>query len=357
MPSALNAIRTVALLKKAGIMDEANPWPVYGPPDFGPPRDSRAINGPRAGIDYPQTPKAFSGLSSPAKDYLTSSVAPVDGRKQQARAENAPYDWRGLLASSPWAATGVGALAAGGAAAALSSKKNRIRNMILAALAGGAVGYGSSLLAKRAGRYSDTIGSLTTGAIPYAGAPANAVGGLIGMAETPDTPKEQAEKKDSVLKSFVPGVGSYRTQAVQKAVKGDYEKRNPDKKSAYWSEQFGPLGNIGIMAAGGAGLGLVASLALLMARDKNPENPMSVGQVADVLMAGPVAGSIAGAGTSGLASLGGSLAAALTSTRTKKEQDEAEESGASNYLVPGKASYNAMKRLGHGYARFQEGAK
>ena len=64
-----------------------------------------------------------------------------------------------------------------------------------------------------------------------------------------------------------------------------------------------------------------------------------------------------GAGTAALGTLGGGIGALLTSTRNQKEQDEAEESGLSNYLVPGKASFNQFKRLGHGYSRFQEGGQ
>ena len=132
----------------------------------------------------------------------------------------------------------------------------------------------ASALRKQAGRYSDTIGGGVSGGVSgnltaavtgnpelaqlVAGGP-QLVGSLAGVLSEPKSP-EEIKSMEGAGMSFIPGVGGYRAESVKKAVKGDYEKRNPGKHSSYWSEMFGPMGNAAILGAGGAGLGALAAL-------------------------------------------------------------------------------------------------
>jgi hypothetical protein len=110
------------------------------------------------------------------------------------------------------------------------------------------------------------------------------------------------------------------------------EKYYLTKNAGWLSEIGGSIGNTGLLAAGGAGLG-----GIIGAINNTP------GGIADGAGAGGAAGLIA----SYLANIGGPIAAGLTPTRSFDEQEDAEGEGWKNLLVPGRGSYNQYKRFGH----------
>lgn len=108
----------------------------------------------------------------------------------------------------------------------------------------------------------------------------------------------------------------------------DYEART-GKESARTAERLGIATSSVMPALLGASLGTAATLG----------NPI---------------GGVVGAGVGAVSPwLVAGVAAAMTKTRTTKEQDEAESTRAAvqDLVVPGVAAYNSWKRLGHGYAK------
>jgi hypothetical protein len=171
------------------------------------------------------------------------------------------------------------------------------------------------------------------------------LGGVAGSIADAPTPEEVGEMG---LKSMIPGVGAFRQNQIAKAVSADYERRNPGKTSAFWPERFGKVTS-SLLGAGAAGMG---AATLLQANDgRGPLDDMSPNNKALVVLA-----TLAGAA---LPNMVGAVSASFTRTRKRPEQDEAESTGAklADYLVPGAATYNDWKRLGHGYSKYQEGGE
>ncbi len=111
------------------------------------------------------------------------------------------------------------------------------------------------------------------------------------------------------------------------------------------SEMLGHFTSPLAAGAAGAGLGALAGGGLGLLQGKG----------------NAVGGALAGAGVGGgvgLAAgqlgniLGGPLAALLTKTKTDEEMEEAGESSAADYLIPGHGLYGLLKRLGHSQSKY-----
>lgn len=173
---------------------------------------------------------------------------------------------------------------------------------------------------------------------PLAG---DAVAGLANLAGTV-TGLSSSMTLDDVKKlnkapALIPGVGSYRAMAIPKAVGRDYEKRT-GKTSKFVPEIVGPLTST--LAATGLGAGAGGLLGAITG-----------GGSKDIAEA-TIAGGATGLSAAALANLITAITAGSTHTRSQKEQDESEQgSRAAQYLVPGKSTYDYLKRLGYGYSK------
>jgi len=168
----------------------------------------------------------------------------------------------------------------------------------------------------------------------YGGSIPNVVGGLTG-AIVP-----AGGKRRSKYLSLLPGVGSFRTAQQAKSIQQDY-KRRTGKTGNMWPEIIGTP--VGIALGGLAGL----AAGNLMAGKSITANPFTSGADDRKIQLPAMALGMA------LPAAIATLAAATSKTRTVKEQDADETTGAAvaDYLVPGKAVYSNWKRKGLGYAK------
>lgn len=183
-------------------------------------------------------------------------------------------------------------------------------------------------------KYLDTVGQLPTNVglnmlMPGASYLGQGASGLAGMMVGGDG-------GTSAYKSFVPFTGAFRQGQVLEKTQQDYKKRHGGENSNLWHEQVGELP----ASLLGAGAGALAGYGL--ARGLSDEHRGY--NVKNLTLAGAAAGGA-------LPILAAHLAALATKTRTRKEQDAAESTGntVADYLVPGVATYNRLKRTGYGY--------
>jgi len=150
-------------------------------------------------------------------------------------------------------------------------------------------------LEKVAGAVSEIAGQATTGMI---GSP---IGAIVAAMTPGKTDKEMKSQQKKTWSNFLPGVGSYR---YWKRLGHSQRKFNKEleKKSSLVSEVTGPM----------------ASSVL----------PAKLKAIA------------------GLAQAAGTVGAAFTPTKTKKEMIEQQKKTWSN-LIPGVGNYRLMKRVGY----------
>lgn len=193
---------------------------------------------------------------------------------------------------------------------------------------------------KYASAVTDVGGEYLTSAIPYVNV-ANPVGTVAGLLEDPDGRKSlnsMNKDKEGEWKSFIPGVGAYRKVKRLANVHKAFGSDSPRKKAIH--QMLGPSTQAVLMMLGG---GLIGGYVGSKYADRS--NPFE--RRDDAAVGGFMAGAMAGLGTSGLINLTTALAAAITDTRTDKEQEEAtNQSSIKNYLVPGYGVYDYYKTLG-----------
>jgi hypothetical protein len=186
-------------------------------------------------------------------------------------------------------------------------------------------------------------GSLLAGTVvPGSGSVANMVGTAIGLSSDYD-PKHLKDNTD-YLYELLPGVGYSRAMAQAEAVSKE--------KGRHKHEMMGSLVQPLVAGAVGSGAGALGGY-LLSALSDDP-SPLY-----NTLM-GTAGGLVLGGGVLGEGSqLAATLGALLTPTRSTKDQDRADRSQSvlSNYMMPGRASYNFYKRQGYAYDQLFEGAE
>lgn len=195
-------------------------------------------------------------------------------------------------------------------------------------------------------RVSDTLNNMATGLLPYGIGPLATAGGLAGGVIADPTEKDIKER--SPFQALIPGAGAYNQTSIAKAV----DKKHGGK-GKYLHEMFGPAGNLAALAGGGAALGAAIGSRYPVG-DAQPGYERSGG-----ILRGGLLGGAAGASLWAVANLAAMIAAGATPTRSSEEQAEVDQKGsrAADWLVPGVGGYNKLKRLGHGYDQFYEGAE
>lgn len=220
----------------------------------------------------------------------------------------------------------------------------------------------NELLMKIAGRAADALG-YTVGLGMGLPTP---IGAVMGMADDPAS-KEQVGAMVDSNKGILPGVGAYNMEQINNRVAKDYEEATGNKSSRN-QEIVGKHSSTLLLAALGALLGGAGGFYLNRKDvEYDMENAMKGSPEDDFswetstrealpayMIGGAGLGAAAGGLTGALANILGGGAAAVTGTRTKEEQDAAEQHGIKNLLVPGLAEYNDWKRLGHGYDKYQQ---
>lgn len=192
---------------------------------------------------------------------------------------------------------------------------------------------------KYASAVTDAGGAYLTSAIPYVNV-ANPVGTVAGLLEEPDGRKaldSMNKDKEGEWKSFIPGVGAYRKVKRLANVHKVFGSESPRAKTIH--QILGPSTQAVLMMLGGGLLG-----SYLGSKYADKSNPFEQRGAA---AGGFMAGAMAGLGTAGIINLTTALAAAITETRTDKEQAEAtNQSSIKNYIVPGYGVYDYYKTLG-----------
>lgn len=193
--------------------------------------------------------------------------------------------------------------------------------------------YKQVCIAKKASTKSDVAQSFVPGVVgggipvvgPIIGA-AGTVGGVIGAAS--DKPKEEDIKKMNEQKhmSLIPGVANHRL-AQRRAKQGATTVKNISQQVGWSTSTL-----------------LVALASAIAGGAMEATNPDPLGSVAGALKGFAIGGS-----ASLLAHGAGTLAAGLTQTRNKRQQQQYDKSSGStlaNFLIPGYAGYNKYKSYG-----------
>jgi outer membrane lipoprotein SlyB len=192
---------------------------------------------------------------------------------------------------------------------------------------------------KYASAVTDVGGEYLTSAIPYVNV-ANPVGTVAGLLEEPSGRKaldSMNKDKEGEWKSFIPGVGAYRKVKRLTNVHKAFGSESPRKKTI--NQMLGPSTQAVLMMLGGGLIGGYVGSKYADKSDPWEQRGASAG--------GFMAGAMAGLGTAGLINLTTAVAAAITDTRTDKEQEDAtNQSSIKNYLVPGYGVYDYYKTLG-----------
>jgi hypothetical protein len=192
-------------------------------------------------------------------------------------------------------------------------------------------------MAKEAGLTSEVGGSLAVNAIPLLGAAGN-IAGAMGAAFTPTRSEdEQVEASKDTWANFVPGVGAYNSY-----------------KRLGRSAADGKKGYGGLMSEGVGGISAVLLSALLGGGLGAGIGRLSGGE--DNVGAGAAIGGAAGAGLGLLAEPLAAYMAYREPTWTDKDLEERGGGVAGNLMIPGRATYNRLKRLGHGMKKYDEQA-
>lgn len=174
----------------------------------------------------------------------------------------------------------------------------------------------------------------------------NGAGSIVGAFSSPATEAEESkwDAGDSEVAGLLPGVAGYRMARRRKRQLKADEGGTPH----YWSQAFGPLSALLIASGLGAlGGGVVGGATNGFKNDTNA-------------LIGAGIGAGVGAGGAALSELGALIAAAIKRRRSKEEQKAyANSSTASEWLVPGVATYNAWKTMGRviGDSEEREAAK
>lgn len=179
-------------------------------------------------------------------------------------------------------------------------------------------------------------------------------GSIYGLASTPPTAEEIKNMHGAM--SMVPGVGPYRQAAIAKRVGADYEAANPGKNSNFWPELIGSGTGVLTGAAGGGLLGSALGAGVSAAAGDSVYDDTTGAFTPPDIGKGAFIGGMAGTAVGAISpTIIAALAALVSSTRTKQEQDAAEEiPNATNLMMPGSGIYNNLKRLGYGYKTYQE---
>lgn len=191
---------------------------------------------------------------------------------------------------------------------------------------------------KYASVYNDVIGAMAPGAIAGVipgpvGIAAKGVSDITGLGGTVHGLIDHAPTKQQIQEfdkspgmSYIPGVGISRLSRRR--------RKQGASRSKVVSQSIGGLTSSLLLTAIAAITGGIYG------------NAQSGAQGAK---RGAVLGAITGGAASGLAHLGGAISAGITDTRSKQQQQDYDQSGAStaaNFLIPGFSTYNKFKSYG-----------
>ena len=201
------------------------------------------------------------------------------------------------------------------------------------------------MIRKRSGIYSDYAGATLSqlglnaiagglGDVVHTG---STVGGLLSGGDVKQLDKDVEEMNQSSGLSFVPAVGKYRM--TRKMLRNALKNNKDTAYSNIIGEQFGGLVS-GIPAAllgGAVGYKLAANKAKNLGFDSHGQHIYGAGW-------GAVPGAIIGGSVPLLAA--GALALIRKRRSAAEQKAHDQSSNISNWLVPGVANYNALKRVG-----------